>query len=184
MRRVALLAIAPLVLGMSACDSDKPTDTTPPAAGAKLCDVTEAGWWFDATGAGGLTGAVDGVKLPLTNPTQNPISTDRAECKVFADGKEVGRFVAELTSADEVIGNAKNIAKRSAEEQFDALGNKGAVTSTAEGKGEAWWTCGSTLLQVHLIHGKDDGQLLNLTKTLAQHVAGVVGCPGPEPKAG
>src|SRR3954453_11040491 len=54
MRRFALLAVAPLLILAGACDSDKPASTTPPAAGAKLCDVTDASWWYDATGASDL----------------------------------------------------------------------------------------------------------------------------------
>jgi hypothetical protein len=182
MRRFAPLVVAPLVLVTGACDSDKPADTTPPAAGAKLCDVTDASWWYDATGAGGLTGASSGAKLPLTNPSQSPTPDARAECKVLGGGKEVGSFVAELTTADEIVENARAIAKDPAEDQFEAQGNKGSSRSVPDGRAEAWWTCGSTLLKVELIHPKNKDQAVELAKNLAQHVAGVVGCPGPTPK--
>jgi len=183
MRRFAPLVVAPLVLVVGACDSDEPTDATPPAAGAKLCDVTDASWWYDATGAGGLTGVLTGDKLPLTNPTLSPTPDTQAECKALGDGKEVAGFVAEATTADEVINTAQNIVKYPAEGQFVVQGNKGAVEPPQEGDLlRAWWTCGSTLLKVELIHPKDKKQGVELTKTLAQRVAGVVGCPGPTPK--
>jgi hypothetical protein len=185
MRNIALLAVAPLLLAMGGCDSDEPAETTPPAAGAKLCDVTDASWWYDATGAGGLTGVLDGEPLPLTNPSQSPTSDARAECRVIADGKQIGSFVAELTTADEVVNTAQNIAKDPAENQFEALGNKGGVEPQQDGdRRRAWWTCGSTLLKVELIHPKDADQSVELTKALAQRVAGVVGCPGPTPTPG
>ena len=183
MRRFAPLAVAPLVLVAGGCDSsDEPADTNPPAAGAKLCDVTDASWWFDATGAGGLTGALTGDKLPLTNPNPSATPDARAECKALGGGKEVGSFVAELTSADEILENARAIAADPAENQFEAAGNKGAVKPPDGDRTEAWWTCGSTLLKVELIHPKNKDQAVELTKALAQQVAGVVGCPGPTPK--
>ena len=182
MQRVAPLAVLLLVMAIGGCDSGKPADTKPPAAGARLCDVTDASWWYDATGAGGLTGMLSGDPLPLTNPSQSHSSVTRAECKVFADGKQVGGFVAELTSDDEVINTAQQIAKDPAENQFEVLGHKGGVEpGQSENLRRAWWTCGVTLLKVELIHPKDQNQVVQLTKDLAQHVAGVVGCPGPTP---
>jgi hypothetical protein len=184
MPNIALPAVAALLLAVGGCDSDEPADNTPPATGAKLCDVTDATWWYDATGAGGLTGVLDGDPLPLTNPSQSATSDAKAECKAMAGGKQVGGFVAELTTADEVVNSAMNIAKDPAENQFDAVGNKGSVRAVAGGAIEAWWTCGSTLLKVDLIHPKSGEQAIQLAKTLAQRVAGVVGCPGPTPTPG
>jgi hypothetical protein len=143
-----------------------------------------ASWWFDATGAPGLVGTLDGSKLPLTNPTQSDASFAQATCRVFSEGKEVGSFKAELATSERARNAAASLAKDPAEGKFTVAGGAGSVEPNSGDVGRAWWTCKSTILQVELLKPKDKDSRDALVKNLAQHVAEVAGCPGPEPKAG
>lgn len=179
MRRPLMLAAAlTMVVATAACGSE----ATPPAADAKLCGVTMASWWFDATGADKLSGSVDGAKLPLSNPTPGTISYARSECRVFSDGKEVGSFTAELTTADEIKSAATSIAGYPAENRLSAAGGNGGVRPPLSGEDatNAGWTCGSNLLQLKLTRAKDSNKRVELTKALTEQVAGVAGCPPPQ----
>jgi hypothetical protein len=174
-RPLALAAAAAMVAGAAACSAK----ATPPAADAKLCGVTMASWWFDATGADKLVGSVDGEKLPLTNPTPGRVSFARSECRVFSDGKEVGNFTAELTTDIKVRSAATSIAGYPAGNRFSVAGGDGGVRPPGAGDDNtvAGWTCGSNLLQLKLLRVNDEKKRVELTKTLAERVAGVAGCP-------
>ncbi|MFI6828090.1 hypothetical protein ACIBG5_13380 [Kribbella sp. NPDC050241] len=51
------VAAAVLLLGLTACEQE----AQPPSADAKICGVTMASWWFDASGAPGLVGTISGA---------------------------------------------------------------------------------------------------------------------------
>jgi hypothetical protein len=177
MNRSLLLASASvLLLGVTACDED----AAPPAADAKICGATMASWWFDATGAGTLTGMLDGQKLPLNDPAR---LYAHSTCTVFSEGKSIGSFKAELTTSDEVLNTAAQIERRPADRKFTAAGGTGAVDEDQTGEGviTAWWTCKSTVLSVEVskVKNKDSGS--DLVKNLAQKIAEVTGCSGPVP---
>ncbi len=178
-RSLLLAAGGTLLLGLTACEKEA---AAPPAADAKICGATMASWWFDAAGGAGLTGVLDGSKLPLTNPTQSDASFARSECKVFSEGKQIGSFKAELKTSEDAVNAAASIAKYPAEGKFSAAGGTGAVEPSTGDVGRAWWTCKTTVLQVELSKPKDTDSRDDLVKTLAQHIADVTGCPGPEPK--
>ena len=183
MRRLSRLAVPlaalPLLMAATACTEE---EAKPPPPGAKLCGITMASWWFDATGGNDLTGELRGDGLPLTNPTQSRTSSHTAICEVSSGGKSVGRFLAEVTTADEVMNAAANIDQRAADRRFTVAGGKGSVDPNLNDDGaEAWWTCKSALLDVEVYRPKDVEKRVGLTKTLGRRVAAVVGCPGPVP---
>ena len=179
MNRSFLLAVAgTLLLGLTACEKE----VAPPAADAKICRGTAASWWFDATGAPGLTGVLDGSQLPLTNPGQTDGSFARSECRVFSEGKQVGSYKAELVTSEDALNTAAQIAKDPAEGKFTAGGGAGAVEAGTGDVGRAWWTCKITRLQVELSKPKDKKARDDLLRALAQRIAEVTGCPGPMPK--
>ena len=177
MHRSLLLVVAgTLVLGLTACEKE----AAPPAADAKICGVTPASWWFDATGAAGLTGTRDGT-LPLTNPTQSDATYKSAECRVFSEGKEVGSFRAELTTKDSIKDANGSFRNYPAAGKFTVAGGSGVVEPTkGDDATRAWWTCKTTLLRVQLTKPKDKDSRDQLVKDLAQQIAETVGCPGPD----
>jgi hypothetical protein len=177
MKRGILIATAgALLLSLSACEKE----ATPPAADAKLCESTMASWWFDATGAGGLTGVKTGI-LPLTNPTQQDGSYKTAECRVMSDAKEVASFRAELASKEAAANWHASLKRYPEAGKFTVAGGTGGVEpNTGEDVGRAWWACKTTVLRVELYKPKDKKARDDLVKALAQHIAGVTGCPGPD----
>ncbi|TCC64329.1 hypothetical protein E0H73_07930 [Kribbella pittospori] len=176
-RSLLFAAAGVLLLGLSACDKE----AAPPAADAKICGDTMASWWFDATGAPALTGARDG-NLPLTNPGQTDATFKAGECHVFSEGKEVGRFRAELTTKDSMTNANASFRDYPAAGKFTVADGSGVVEpNTGDDVGRAWWTCKTTLLRVELYKPKDKDSRDELVKSLAQHIAPVVGCPGPAP---
>ncbi|MFD5074333.1 hypothetical protein [Streptomyces sp. NPDC058371] len=178
-RLAAPLAALPLLLASTACSNEK---AEPPPPGAKLCGVTMASWWYDATGANDLSGKLTGDGLPLTNPDQSEYSTHTAVCSVSSGGKRVGSFRAEVATADKVMNAAGQIAERPAKNRFAVAGGTGMVDENLNDDGaEAWWTCKSALLNVSLQRPKDVKKRAELAKALGKRVAGVVGCPGPVP---
>ncbi len=180
-RSLLLAAAGSLVLGLTACEKEA---AAPPAADAKICGATNASWWYDAAEAPGLTGALDGSKLPLTNPTQTDASFERSECKVFSEGKQIGSYKAELVTSEDAVNAAASIAKYPAEGKFSVGGGEGAVEPDTGDVGRAWWICKTTRLQVELSKPKEGGSRDALVKSLTQQIAEVTGCPGPAPKAG
>ncbi len=178
MKRSLLFATAgAMLLSLSACE--KEAATTPPAADAKICDSTMASWWFDATGAGGLTGARTG-NLPLTNPSQSDGTYKSAECRVFSEGKEVASYKAELTTKAKIHNWNLSLEGYPAAGKFTVAGGTGGVEpNTGEDVGRAVWTCKTTVLQVELVKPKDKDSRDDLVKSLAQRVAEIAGCPGP-----
>jgi len=175
MRRSALfVAVGGLLLGLCACEKE----AAPPAADAKLCDVTMASWWFDATGAPALTGVRDG-SLPLTNPTQSDGTYKRAECTVFSEGKEVASFTAELTTKIKAQGANGTIRKYPDAGKFTVAGGSGGVEPNTGDVGRARWLCKTSVLRVELVKPKDSDSRDELVKNLAQQIAPLVGCPGP-----
>jgi len=179
MNRALLLAVAgTTLLGLTACQKE----VEPPSADARICGATMATWWFDATGAAGLTGALDGSKLPLVNPGQTDGTFARSECRVFSEGRQIGSFKAELVTSEDALNTAGQIAKDPADGKFTVGGGDGAVEADTGDVGRAWWTCKTTRLQVELSKPKKGASRNDLIKTLAQHIAEITGCPGPEPK--
>ncbi|MET9671188.1 hypothetical protein ABZY19_38730 [Streptomyces sp. NPDC006475] len=182
MRRVsrfaAPLAALPLLLTATACAEE---DAKPPSPEARLCGVTMASWWFDATGAGDLSGRLRGG-LPLPKPTQTEHTTATARCFVYSGDEQVGRFLAEVPPADRVVNAAAQLAERPVDRRFTAAGGKGAVDPDQDDDGtEAWWTCKSALLHLEVLRPRDADKRIELTKDLAGRVAAVVGCPAPAP---
>jgi hypothetical protein len=179
MKRSLLLASSGmLLLGLTACEQD----AAPPAADAKICGATMASWWYDATGGGTLTGTLDGQKLPLAGAAK---LYTHSTCTVFSEGKSIATVKAELTTPDEVLNTAGQIAKRPEDRRFTAAGGTGAVDDDPTGGDviTAWWTCKSTVLSVEVSKTKEKESRIALVKTLAQEIAGVTGCAGPVPKA-
>jgi len=178
MKRSLLFATAgAMLLSLSACEKEA---APPPAADAKICDSTNASWWFDATGAAGLTGSRTG-NLPLTNPTQSDGTYKSAECRVFSDGKEVASFKAELTTKIKAHNWDVSLKGYPEAGKFTAAGGAGGVeANTGEDVGRAAWLCKTTILQVELFKPKDKDSRDDLVKSLAQHLAEVAGCPGPD----
>lgn len=70
---VAPLAAVPLLLTATACTEEA---MEPPPSGVKLCGVTVANWWYDATGGDDLSYTLDG-ELPPPRPTQSRYTTGR-----------------------------------------------------------------------------------------------------------
>ncbi|MFD5078890.1 hypothetical protein [Streptomyces sp. NPDC058371] len=183
MRRLGRLAMPlaalSLLMAATACTEEEPK---PPPPGARLCGITMASWWFDATGGKDLSGELRGDGLPLTNPGQSRSASRTAICDVSAGGKSVGRFIAEVTTADEVIEAARSIDLQSANRRFTVAGGKGSVDPNVNDDGaDAWWTCKSALLNVEVYRPRDVKKRIELTRTLGRRVAAVVGCPGPVP---
>jgi hypothetical protein len=181
-RSLVLAAAGVLLLGPAGCGED----ADPPAADARICGATMASWWYDATGAGTLTGMLDGQKLPLTNPSQSDATFAHSTSTVFSEGKSIAGFKAELTTGDEVLNTAASIKTYPAEGQFTAAGGAGAIEPTSPDVTDitrAWWTCKSTVLSVEVSKPKDQDSREELVKDLARKIAEVTGCPGPVPKA-
>jgi hypothetical protein len=138
-----------------------------------------ASWWFDATGAGGLTGVRTGI-LPLTNPTQTDSTFKSASCSVVTDGKEVANFKAELASKESAHNTGVSLRECPEAGKFTVADGTGCVyPNTGEDFGRAVWLCKTTVLRVDLLKPKDKESRDSLLKTLAQRVAEVAGCPGP-----
>lgn len=134
-----------------------------------------ASWWFDATGAPGLVGTMSGAKLPLEYPADPGLGLPRAECRVFSDGKQIGDFTVRLrdsVAADNALGAVQS---RPDDVRFTAAGGEGAVNET-DGV-TASWVCKTTVLSVELTKPKDKDTRVQLMKPLAQHLAGIAGCP-------
>jgi hypothetical protein len=177
-RFAAPLAALPLLLAATACAGEK---AKPPSPEAKLCGVTMASWWFDATGGNDLSGKSRGGPLPLTNAaqTEDTLNTT-ATCIVYSGEKQVGNFQAEVPAADRVDNAAGQIAERPAGRRFSVAGGKGMVDPNPnDDSAEAWWTCKSALLHVEVHRPRDVKKRVELTKALGKRVAAVVGCPGP-----
>lgn len=174
MRRSALFLMVPLVAGLAGCGSDEP-----PAAGAKLCAVTDASWWYDATGAGDLKGVIDGPRLPLKNSVAGRSMFQRSDCRVFSDDKVVGRYQVGTKLTNRIENLTAQIARSSPDDRFSVAGGVGMVVrEESESDGTvALWTCGSAVLEVSLLRPKDEKRRVELAKTLAQRVAPLVGCP-------
>jgi hypothetical protein len=177
MKRTLLLASAGAVLlSPSACDNE----VTPPATDAKICESTPASWWFDATGAGELTGSRTG-ELPLRNPGQTDVTFRKAECEVRSDGKRVASFRAELVIKENASNWHKSVERYPEATKFAIAGGVGGVQQDPnQDFGRAVWVCKTTVLQVELYKPKDKKSRDDLVKALAQHIAEVTGCPGPD----
>lgn len=167
-RYSALLALSLLLVAATACGGQP----EPPPAAAKLCGATMASWWFDAVGAGDLSSQWDGVHLPM-----RPNLYNRASCGVKSGDKWIGRYLTEVSDADNINKTAGQIAKRPANMRFTAAGGNGSVDLDDDGRGvEVWWTCKSVKLNVGLYRTSDDKNRLELAKTLASRLASAVGC--------
>lgn len=168
-RYSALLALSPLLVTATACGGSQPD---PPPAGAKLCGATMARWWFDAVGAGDLSSQWDGVRLPM-----RPNLYNRASCGVKSGDKWIGRYLTEVSDADNIDTTDRQIARRPASMRFTAAGGKGSIDLDDDGRGvEVWWTCKSVKLNVELYRTGDDKKRLELAKTLTSRIAAAVGC--------
>nr|WTB28462.1 hypothetical protein OG781_01735 [Streptomyces sp. NBC_00830] len=178
-RFTAPLAALPLLLAATACTEEEAAK--PPPSDAKLCGVTMASWWFDATGGDDLSGRFRG-KLPLPRATQDRVTSGWTRCFVYSGKEHVGNLEAEVPSAGNIANIAKHLAERPADRRFTAAGGKGAVDPHAEDDGaDATWTCKSAALYIELHHLKNTGKRVELTMVLAKRIAAVVGCPEPAP---
>ncbi|HEY0618268.1 MAG TPA: hypothetical protein VGD15_11780 [Kribbella sp.] len=177
MRRcLPFVAVGALLLSLSACESE----AKPPAADAKICEWTVASWWFDATGAPELTGLGSG-DLPLRNPGQTDSTFRSATCEVRSEGKEVANFRAELVIKVNAHNTGVSLRECPDANKLTVAGGTGCVyPSTGEDFGRAVWLCKTSVLRVDLLKPKDKDSRDNLLKTLAQHIAAVTGCPGPD----
>jgi hypothetical protein len=172
MSRCLRVAVAVLLLGLTACEKE----AEPPAADAKICGVTMASWWFDATGAPGLVGTMSGAQLPIEYPADPGLGLPRAECRVFSEGKQIGDFTVRLRDSAAADNVAGQVESRPKEQRFTAAGGQGAVDETGDGVTGSW-VCKTTVLYVELTEPKDKDTRLDLMKPLAQHLAGIAGCP-------
>ena len=151
----------------------------PQEAPASLCRGLSGSWFSDASGETALTDDVTPVGtagLPLRGSDGR---FPRLSCNVFHDGKVVAWFDAEVGEPAEIRDLQRSLEESADQWDFEAGGGRGGLSTKSKGSElgtEAFWTCKNTKLKVGVKRFADNDEKLDLTKQLAERIAGTTGC--------
>lgn len=164
--RWALAMAVVLLVGLGGCGEA-------PVVRESLCRGLPGSWFSDVSGETALTDRSTGDHLPLGGPDKNAY----LDCSVFDDDKVVVWLEAEVTPDPSEIHSLQRSLERSPDQwDFEIGGGRGGISGQSKRGLDAAWTCGRTTVRIEVRKFADKGKKMDLTKQLAERIAGATGC--------